>query len=145
MPDTALTIDRIISRLEAAPEGSRELGYEVLLASGWSHVKNPTSKDGMGALYAKRIKKPNGWIINYADAPNPTRSLDAALTLVPEGLEFSIERRHSKGMRPAYASIWSTGARDVDFHANGDAATIELALCIAALKAQEHSVRLTPP
>lgn len=67
--------------------------------------------------------------------PKVTASLDAAMTLVPEGMELRIEKRASKGMRPAYASLWSVGARDIDFHANGHGKTPALALCAASLRA----------
>jgi hypothetical protein len=68
-----------------------------------------------------------------------TKSIDAAMQLVPEGVELRIDRRASKGMRPAYASIWKPGARDIDFHANGHGQTPALALCAAALRARAQN------
>lgn len=71
----------------------------------------------------------------YEAPPFYTESIDAALTLVPEGREWRVDRRHSKGMHPAYASIWASGARDIDFHANAHAKTPAIAICIASLRA----------
>ena len=73
------------------------------------------------------------------EIPQYTASLDAAMTLVPEGCELRIEQRASKGMRPAYASIWWPGARDIDFHGNGHGQTLATALCAAALRVKACS------
>ena len=66
---------------------------------------------------------------------NYTASLDAAMSLVPEGLEWHIDHRLGKGMSPAYASLWGIGARDIDRHFNATGKTPALALCAAALRA----------
>lgn len=65
-----------------------------------------------------------------------TGSLDVALLLMPEDREWRVERRLSKGMSPAYASLWSAGARDIDRHDNGRGKTPALALCAAVLRAR---------
>jgi hypothetical protein len=65
-----------------------------------------------------------------------TGSLDVALLLIQDGMEWRAERRVGKGMSPAYASIWGPGARDIDHHDNARAKTVPLALCAAALKAK---------
>ena len=80
--------------------------------------------------YAMNIGGPSDTAERY------TASIDAALTLVPEGCEYRLERRHSKGMHPAYASIWSVGGRDIDHHDNAHGKTEALAICAAALKAR---------
>ena len=115
----------LIARLETEV-GTRELDGEIALLVGWKKRHKGwahwTSPDGAENQHV----------------PFFSTSLDDALTLVPEGIEWSVERRYSKSFRPAYASIWSPGAKDVDFHANATAATPALALCIAALKARKH-------
>jgi hypothetical protein len=70
-----------------------------------------------------------------------TESLDAARELVPEGLEWRLEQRHSKGMYPAYASLWGRGASDIDHHDNATGKTPALALCAAALRARAHTAQ----
>lgn len=108
-----MEMDVLIARLEAATEGSTELSATI-------------GRDVMGHV-------PHDPVVPY------TTSLDAALTLVPDSAEWSVERRLSKGMLPAYASIWAIGARDIDFHANGSGKTPAIALCIAALRARESA------
>ena len=68
-------------------------------------------------------------------APCYTASIDAALTLVPEGVEVSIERYTDKGIRAQrdLASAWVFGAP------RAYASTPAIALCIAALSAKEPS------
>ena len=60
--------------------------------------------------------------------PNFTGSIDAALTLVPEGAEFAVGRTHdNRGI----ACIW---VGDDEFSEEGE--TPALSLCAAALKAR---------
>lgn len=67
------------------------------------------------------------------DAPAYTGSLDAAMTLVPEGCEVDLQTRRR------YAAIADWRGRDygLPLGTSIDAATPILALCIAALKAGE--------
>lgn len=115
----------LAARCEAAPaEEQREL-----LIEAWDAVnrRDPNRPGQFAAWLAfERMLDAQAWE-------------SAALMLVPEGLEWSAERRLSKGMRPAYASIWSMGARDVDIHHNGTGRTPALAILAAALKAMEDT------
>lgn len=67
---------------------------------------------------------------DYWDAPAYTASIDAALTLVPEGCEWIVEAYTSNGVKAEHvrASAWVSGAPRCF------AATPALALCAAALK-----------
>ncbi|KKL04415.1 hypothetical protein LCGC14_2616320, partial [marine sediment metagenome] len=74
--------------------------------------------------------------------PSPTESLDAALTLVPEG--FAIEDFMIWPGHPASLTILGTHKDGDKYWHNssdgrwkGEAATPPLALCIAALKARD--------
>ena len=67
------TMTDLLSRLQQASEGSRELSDEMLLACGW--------KIGEGSWFID----PSGSKFLPDDRPDPTRSLDDAVALVPEG------------------------------------------------------------
>lgn len=113
----------LIKRLEAASEGSRELDGAIYCAiSNLEFVR----WDGAGIVYRGR----NG--IGHIDAHvvKPyTTSLDAALTLKPDGYAASVmERQDGSG----WARIANTA---IGFTELG--ATPALALCIAALKASD--------
>jgi len=123
-------LEKLISELEKAKEGSRELSDEVLLMCGWSYRPNRYGPGGPqwggGGLWTN----PLGIGTAASDSrPSPTESLDAALPLVPErcwaegtlGSPSYIEIHNPK----IYAEI-----------GKGEGATPALALCIAALKAR---------
>jgi hypothetical protein len=105
----------LISRLEAAKEGSRELDQEIWFNHVW---------EGQG---------------DERDVPAYTSSVDAALSLVPEGWSFYRLDQYSNGPDP----IWGWGAQ-LRCHANPEVglaigetrASMPLALCIASLRAR---------
>lgn len=73
---------------------------------------------------------------SFASLPVPcyTRSLDAALTLVPEGWRFSVDNAFGNGGAVCGAIVNNTVfAKNAQL---GDAATPALALCAAALRAR---------
>jgi len=111
----------LIARLEAAPEGSRELDAEIAVAV-WPKL----------ADYAPDTKRGPGHWISPKDGPvyaeNYTTSIDDALTLVPEGRRFKVGRDDDG---TGYASVG--GPRIVM------SATPALALCIACLRTREVS------
>jgi len=119
-------IDELIARLEAATVGSRELDAEIWLS---------IMKNGESMLMALR------------ESPHYTASLDAALTLVPEGWAWELDWDKDGDATPAW-STWSASAfchpadRDPQNpHCprgmSRKAKTPALALCIAALRARE--------
>jgi len=110
--------DALIARLEAATKGSRELdlaiaqealGLRPIVTLRGTQVHNPKQPSSVS------------W-----DLKAYTTSLDAALTLVPEGLRWEC------GQTAATKTPWaSVGAGQ--YSQRG--ATLALAICIAALKA----------
>lgn len=102
----------LIERLEAATAGSRELDAEIAHAIGAFKPKPVTARDE------------NFWTQHY------TTSLDAALTLVPDGYDYIIYRIDGE----YYAEVGPTGS--FGFTKCVGAPTIALAICIAALKAR---------
>lgn len=102
----------LIKRIEAASGPDREINAEILLMIGGK-------KRGMD------------WWIEFAyigrAIPAYTASIDAAMTLVPEGEIWAID----------YLRSPKTVARVGAFN-QGSAATPALALCAAALKARQQ-------
>jgi magnesium-transporting ATPase (P-type) len=120
----------LISRLEAAKEVSRELDAEI-------EISRRRFLFGAAAVAGMSIQ-PGGWIVG-GDSPNPikapayTSSVDAALSLVPEGLMVSM----TIGSGQAVANV-KTGSilNPKTREWSGYAATPALALCIASLRAR---------
>jgi hypothetical protein len=101
----------LIAKLEAATEGSRELDAEI-----------------NGALFGKRLARP----VDVAGGPPQyTTSLDAALSLVPEGYAFSV----TDGARNR-ANVWKLSPIKEIPPPYSKGATPALALVIAALRAR---------
>ena len=109
-------LDALIARLEQAARGSRELDDEI------AELCAPTDDARMAAFENGR-----DWPDLY------TTSLDAALTLVPEG--WRVEHiGQNWGMTRWDAELHT--ADDVPSGVTAEAPTPALALCIAALKAR---------
>ena len=112
-------MDDLIARLETATDGSRELdlaiarevlGLRPIATIRGTQVHNPAQPEGAS------------W-----DLKPYTTSLDAALTLAPEG--YIGLQRFSDGW---YAQV---ARHSADFRHEGTQKPAALALCIAALKA----------
>lgn len=114
-------MDALITELEAAPVGSRELSDKVLLATGWSIGST-------GHWFTPEHERLG---IN-PQRPSPTESLDAALTLVPEGWFINTANQSNSGW------IWGLYNPDIqECVANRiEKEPPALALTIAALKAR---------
>ena len=98
--------------------GSRELDEAIALAVGWTPLNG---------------KYCGEWWVDPRDGalkllPPFTTSIDAAVTLVPEGFRWSVV----KCRRDATASVGPEGS----VPARGSARTAPLAICIAALRAR---------
>lgn len=86
-----------------------------------------------------------GWIVGGApqpiEAPHYSSSIDSALTLVPEGWRWRVERYNTDETK-CHAELAQVGQiRDfgigIKCRAQADAKTPAIALCIAALKSRE--------
>ena len=110
----------LISRLEVATEGSRELD-EAIATAIWGEPKPSGNVGGVRIL----VWQHNG--LERSIAPEFTESLDAAMTLVPEGESWDCgwEAANPHGM----AWVGSNNPQVI-------ASTPTLALCIAALTAR---------
>jgi hypothetical protein len=131
----------LIERLEAATEGSRYLDVEIACAV-------PTSIPGYPKYeYTVPMRIARGWESNriyVCDvdgdltreshlAPNYTTSIDAALTLVPEGWVVANLYQHLETKR----WLASVGRLNKEVGTSLFAATAAIAFCIAALKARQ--------
>lgn len=122
----------LIERLEKATGASRELDVEIGRAYVALHGY-PTDRDLYAPWEDKGFNRNSKWCWQgYNDLPFFTSSLDAAMTLVPEGW-FITASRHSDGWYVAVAPH-STCPQSERFLGSQKPAAI--ALCIAALKAR---------
>jgi hypothetical protein len=117
---TALT-----AKLEAAEGPSRELDAEICIAVEYAHL--PPDVTATACTDGTVTIEPKGTAPIFDDAKCYTASIDAALTLVPEGYGFSLH------CMDANQTICQAHVCDEI----GDACTPALALCISALRARE--------
>jgi len=117
----------LISRLEQAEAGSRELDGLIEVATLFKG--NSGYQLDRGKFYANDRR-----IVAVHEAPHYTTSIDAAMSLVPEGWQDVRQHHHvmTDGSIRSYAEIETAAGT---FNA-GPTATPALALCVAALKAQ---------
>lgn len=131
----------LIERIEAASEGSRELDAEIGRTCGW--VQKSHSQWGIGAPHWWRDGRCQSEIIGWwhsqqaASLPAFTFSLDAAITLVPQGMHWCVDSDGDRYMASASVGPQPIGGELYEPHAIADAETPALALCAASLKAME--------
>lgn len=111
--------DALIARLEAATEGSRDLDCEIYCAA------NPRCELAYGAP-GVRIRGNQ----TVFQPPRFSTSIDAALSLVPDGSGWTVGACTNN---TRYAEVFSAGGTK---YVVCRAATPALALCIAALRAR---------
>lgn len=129
---SAALLDRA-ARCEAATGPDRDLDRRIAAASGRAVWKNGSvwmTREYRPPSGRERSPKP-------VDAPVPdyTGSIDAALTLVPEGWSWGLSHESERSDGRTFASVrryWSSFDRDHFCWA----ATPALALCAAALRAR---------
>jgi hypothetical protein len=116
----------LIERLERATGPDRVLADDVLLACGWVlkdsvwYISDAHAEHGAEPCWAE-----------CDNPPDPTSSIDAALTLVPRGFEWEIK---------SYDGFKSVSIGDPLLWMDGEHPTsVSIALCIAALKARHQT------
>ena len=109
----------LIARLSAATEPSRRLDAEIARTEGWTG-------------FSDYWLSPSGQQRQF-HPPAYTSSIDAALTLVPEGYLWQLKRGFE-----ATATVWSVMIDYDDQHPVPFGASMRpaIALCIAALRAR---------
>jgi hypothetical protein len=130
MTTQARDLPSLILALEQATEPSRKLDAQIAVAVGWRE---------RGGMFGWEWISPGG---RMAELPFYTRSLDAAMGLVPDGCEWRVAK-HMHGWsgqtkvftNEAKISRWELlGTKTISEAASG--ATPALALCLAALRAR---------
>lgn len=123
-------VKALIERLEQATEGSRELDGEIFRLV--YPCQDPAHWHRFQDAWAHQDHED---AIAYEMANFYTTSLDAALTLVPEGDEWVVSNHGQIGLENlAFAGVY--GAAIPGSSCDTNAASPALALCIAALKAR---------
>jgi len=111
-----MEINKLISSLQGANEGSEYLDYAIQRQFS--------------------VMKP---------VPAYTRSIDAAMQLIPEGWSIHrLSRRHNcRGQFTGWlAELYRAADAVIEFPANAPGATAPLALCIAAMRIHESQAAL---
>jgi hypothetical protein len=109
------TSERLLALLESADRGSSELDAQVAAAIGWRQMPD----------------------IAPCEPPPYSQSLDAALSLVPDGWSWNAgtDRDTERPRVGNYAQMFRDGTNDAEeaWHAG----TPALAVCISALRARQ--------
>lgn len=127
----------LVAKLEAATEGSRELDIEIALASGWTPLQ-VECVDGPATFYCEP-----GMHGAFTAVPKFSDSLDAALSLVPEGFNWAVYGHWRLPIeKPVFrysATVEVNDGKNVTGEHSAEATTPALALCIAALKSRHQA------
>tara|TARA_B100001057_G_C22633731_1_gene865426 strand:+ start:287 stop:667 length:381 start_codon:yes stop_codon:yes gene_type:complete len=115
---------KLAERVEALDGPDRTTAEQVMSCFGWTNFSGPFATDPAG---------------NRKFMPDPTASLDTAMSLVPEGWSVNIIRTADSRFGNANLYWFRDDNRIPAKKLHGSAATPALALCAAALrtKAQE--------
>jgi hypothetical protein len=129
------TSERLLALLESAQRGSRELTTAVYEAIGCEVIGRPRTPNGVAWRY--RGRGPSGRIAErWETMQDLTESLDAALSLVPEGwhailyTETNCAELYDATLEPR-AGIKS----------RAEAATLPLAVCAAAIRLRARQAK----
>lgn len=114
---------KLAERCEAATAPDRDLDRLILKECGWLEVVS----------FAYSWQDPQGQM--QKDAPRPTASLDAAMTLIDDSEIWGVSKQEHNPGRDYYyhASVMPFGPKP--WH-EAKAGTAALALCAAALRAR---------
>lgn len=123
----------LAERCEAATGPDRELDGEIALASGWTFVK----MKGDAQPYWRKPGVTDYFSRERSGPPRYTESLDSALTLVPEGMEWLVRTPSKNAISNKTQFYANVGNQVGEAHAE----TAALALCAAALKARAEMDR----
>lgn len=128
-------MDTVIAELEAATEGSRELSDRVAVAIGWKQTVHGDEARGYFVPRYLTWTSPDGAQQPPGEwwPPSVTQSLDAALSLVPEGWGWDVMHDSVAAVRPPD----SEGDDELAIWGLTPNGTPALALCIAALRARQ--------
>ena len=137
------TLEALIARVVEGTGPDRELDAEIHAATLYIKPIIPeavvTRECQENGFYARHhVPGSPGGVLYWHQAPPFTGSLDAALTLVPEGWSWFVAMRHYLAPFGAAGSVWQAGQQRGIFTA--DAATPARALIAACLKAMMEAL-----
>lgn len=119
----------LIERIEGAEGPSRELDAEIFIAVCWPDWRIQTDCEKFPEqVQSGRIQEPNG--CGWRNAPAYTASLDAAMSLVPEGWHWTVNDFGDHASAYLINAAHEMARPHKQFQA-----TPALALCAAALRA----------
>ena len=132
----------LMRKLEAATEGSRELDAEICgELTGWfpSHLCNDNTRRSYGAGFLHKFDDGSNLLSKDGKvALHYSTSLDAALTLVPEGWGTSQTNTHEYNDNMWQWGLWCfSNLQEVSSVCVKKSPA--LALCVAVLKAREKT------
>lgn len=123
----------LIERLQKAGEGSRELDAEIALAVGY-HCQPDGYGEGDAWTTPEGRSLPSIGRMG-ARPPAFTTSIDAALSLVPEGWRVDELSESQRGR--FWSMLRPREYKEGLFYVTDEGASFALAICIAALRARE--------
>lgn len=127
----------LITRLEAATEGSRELDAEIAVRIKYPTYRYPDPVSNCApSSWVEAWDRLTGWSVGDP-LPRYTRSIDAAMTLVPEGWRVHRMQESDDGRWSAFV-VRKHGLGGISGDEWAEWPTPAIALTIAALKAWEQ-------
>ena len=130
-------MDELIAKLEAAPERRFELGAEVLCRSKGYRFLSVEPRATMGTPYRMMVCAEAGMDGPFEfSADDPTQSFDAAMALRDRD-RLPILVLQEAGILSSFArlAVFNTAEGAIEpVMFDGEAKTLQLALCIAAIK-----------
>ena len=130
--DTMTDLLALVERCENAMGPNRELGDEILLACGW-YLETIHAEDDGVAVSKMFWVSPSG--VRSHERLDPTASINAALTLIPEGWT-AWELRSRAALTHFAAELSRLDGRGNENHVHGYGATPALTFSAAALRAR---------
>lgn len=116
----------LAERCKKATGPDRELDAEIAKSLGWPNVRYYSAN---GGIFSKENDE-------MRPVPEWTASIDAALTLVPEGWAVLLAFSEQRSVCDVHTNPLG---QEGTWPAHSTAATPALALCAAALKARHHT------
>ena len=134
------TLEALLARVSAGTGPDRELDAEIARALGWKPLYRDDYSKWWPPSAVTDARERKRSILHHPTQPLPmfTASLDAALTLVPEGWSWHAALRTYLTPFRATGSVWQEGQQYALF--NADAATPARALIAACLKARMEAL-----
>ena len=142
-----MTADPLITRIEAATEGSRELDCEVMRALGWKCRGSATEIERVGLIDLFNWDDPRGKAVGTLRDNPLTTSLDA-ITREIEARGHYVSQISKENLREPYCAVVSFDVdepKDVVWSRafTGEHNNIVLALCIALLNEAIYAAKVS--